>query len=128
MKKVLSTCSLFAMLLATLGLATVTASTWAASPAKHAQEEKTMSWTGWISDSMCGAKGANANHKDCAMKCVKEKGASYVFVDTKSKKIIKIHNQDAVSEANLGQEVKVTGHMMKDGQIHVDSIANAMAM
>ncbi|HTS12086.1 MAG TPA: hypothetical protein VMH00_08225 [Candidatus Limnocylindrales bacterium] len=123
MKKVLSTCSLFAMLLVTIGLATTVIA-----QSAHAQEMKTMSWTGWISDSMCGAKGANANHKDCAMKCVKEKGASYVFVDTTSKKIMKIHNQDAVSEANLGQEVKVTGHMMKDGQIHVDSISNAMAM
>ncbi|HUJ29742.1 MAG TPA: hypothetical protein VLY23_00565 [Candidatus Acidoferrum sp.] len=126
--KALRICSLFAMLLATLGLATVTASAWTAKSTSHAQEAKTMTWTGWISDSMCGAKGANAGHKDCAMKCVKDKGASYVFVDTKSKKIMKIHNQDAVTEANLGMEVKVTGHVMEDGQVHVDKIAAAMAM
>ena len=72
-----------------------------------------------------GVKGAKAEHKDCAMKCVKEKGASYVFVNEKSKKVMKIHNQDAVSDANLGQEVKVTGHVMEDGQVHIESIANA---
>jgi hypothetical protein len=114
MKKVLTTGGLLAMLLATLSFGAAT----------HAQEAKTMTWTGWISDSACGAKGANANAKDCTVKCVKDKGASYVFVNSKTKKVIPIHNQDAVTEANLGQEVKVTGHMM-EGQLHVDSIANA---
>jgi hypothetical protein len=116
MKKALNLGAVLAMLLATLSFGA----------AIHAQDNmaKTMTWTGWISDSACGAKGAKADHKDCAMKCVKDKGASYVFVNSKSKKVIPIHNQDAVTEANLGQEVKVTGHMM-DGQLHVDSIANA---
>lgn len=116
MKKVLTTTSLFAMLLAMLCFGVAT----------HAQDNmaKTMTWTGWISNSACGAKDANADGKDCTAKCVKDKGASYVFVSSKTKKVIPIHNQDAVTEANLGQEVKVTGHMM-DGKIHVDSIANA---
>ena len=35
-------------------------------------------FTGWISDSKCGAKGASAEHKDCAAKCVKG-GAAPVF-------------------------------------------------
>jgi len=88
-------------------------------------QDKTMTWTGWISDSACGAKGATAAHKDCGVKCVKEKGASYVFVDSKTKTVHKIHNQDAVSTDNFGMEVKVTGHTMEDGSIHVDSIAMA---
>ena len=117
MKKVLSMFGLLAVLFATIGLSAV---------AQDANKDmKTMTWTGWISDSACGAKGANAKAKDCTMKCVKDKGASYVFVDTKSKKVVPIHNQDAVTEANLGQEVKVTGHMMDDGAVHIDSIANA---
>jgi hypothetical protein len=116
MKKAFGILGLFALLCATLGIGTET----------RAQEMKTMTWTGWISNSSCGAKDANANGKDCTMKCVKEKGASYVFVNPKTKKVIPIHNQDAVSEANLGQEVKVTGHLMSDGQLHVDSISNAM--
>jgi len=86
-------------------------------------DEKTKSWTGWISDDHCGAKGTSADHKACAEKCVKEKGAAYVFVDTKTKTVHKIHNQDAVKSDDLGAEVKVTGHVMDDGQIHVDSIA-----
>ena len=28
------------------------------------------SWTGWISDSQCGAKGANEKAGDCTTKCV----------------------------------------------------------
>ncbi len=88
-------------------------------------DEKTQTWTGWISDDHCGAKGMSAEHKACAEKCVKDKNAAYVFVDTKTKTVHKIHNQDAVTDANLGAEVKVTGHVMDDGQIHVDSIAAA---
>jgi hypothetical protein len=88
-------------------------------------DDKTMTWTGWISDSHCAAKGMAADHKACAEKCVKEKGASYVFVDTKTKAVHNIHNQDAVNDSDLGMEVKVTGHLMDDGALHVDSIAAA---
>ena len=119
MKKILSMFGLLALLFATLGLGTSTLAQ------DMNKDMKTMTWTGWISDSACGAKGANADSKACTIKCVKEKGATYVFVDTKSKKVVPIHNQDAVTEANLGQEVKVTGHMMDNGMVHVDSIANA---
>jgi len=114
MKKALSTFALFTMLLATLGLAV------------HAKEGKTSTWTGWISDSSCAAKGASADHKDCAIKCVKEKGASWVFVNGKSKAVLNIHNQEAVNtDTDLGQEVKVTGHLMDDGSLHVDKIESA---
>jgi hypothetical protein len=86
-------------------------------------DDKTMTWSGWIADDHCGAKGMSADHKACAEKCVKEKGAAYVFVDTKTKSVHKIHNQDAVKSADIGGEVKLTGHVMDDGAIHVDSIA-----
>ncbi len=79
-------------------------------------------WTGWISDSGCGAKGTSADHKQCALKCVKEKGAKWVLVNSADKKVYAIDNQDAVSESNVGMEVKVTGSM-KDNAIHVESIA-----
>ena len=87
-----------------------------------AAKSKTMTWKGWISDGGCGVKGMSADHKDCALKCVKEKGAKYVFVNSENKAVFAIHNQDAVSEPNLGQEVSVTGHTMKGKLIHVDSI------
>jgi hypothetical protein len=117
MKKALTTFSLLAALFATLSLSAI------------GQDMKTMTWKGWISDSACGAKGMSADHKDCSIKCVKDKGATWVFVDSKTKKVIPIHNQDAVTpDSNLGMEVKLTGHMMDNGTVHVDSIAPAMKM
>lgn len=86
----------------------------------------TQTWTGWISDSGCAAKGTSAEHKDCALKCVHEKGAKFVFVNSESKQVFSIHNQDAVKDSDVGMEVKVTGHRMDDKSIHVDSIAPAM--
>jgi hypothetical protein len=91
---------------------------------KSIAEDKTMTWTGWISDSHCGAKGMSADHKSCAQTCVKTKGASYVFVNGADKKVISIHNQDAIdADKDLGTEVKLTGHLMDDGSVHVDNIA-----
>jgi hypothetical protein len=83
-----------------------------------------MSWTGWISDSSCGAKGANAGHKACAIDCVKNKGQSWVFVDDASKKVLMIDNQSIVNQdVDLGTEVTVTGTMTAAGALHVDTIA-----
>lgn len=114
MRKALKSLGLLAALVATMSFATI------------AKDGKTMTWKGWISESKCGAKGASADHKDCSIKCQKE-GASWVFVDTKSKKVYKIHNQDAVNaDSDLGMEVNLTGHTMDDGQVHVDKIAPAM--
>lgn len=90
---------------------------------------KSETWTGWISDSACGAKSANAGAKDCTIKCVKQHGASYVFVDSKTQKVIAIHNQDAVNpDQALGHEVTVTGDIQKDGSIHVEKIEAAGGM
>src|SRR5579863_657214 len=111
MKRAITAFGLLAVLFATISLATVA-------------DTKSMSWTGWISDSSCGAKGASASHKACASTCIKEKGASWVFVNDSDKKVIAIHNQDAVkADKDLGMPVKVTGHLMDDGSLHVDSIA-----
>jgi hypothetical protein len=110
MKRAITAFGLLAVMFATLSLATVA-------------DTKSMTWTGWISDSSCGAKGANAAHKACAQTCMKEKGASWVFVNGSDKKVIAIHNQDAIKADDLGMEVKVTGHMMDDGSLHVDSVA-----
>ena len=86
-------------------------------------DDKTMTWTGWISDSSCGAKGANAGHKACAIDCVKNKGQSWVFVDEPSKKVLAIDNQSVVDQdADLGTEVTVTGTVLPSGALHVDKI------
>ena len=89
-------------------------------------QDQSQSLTGWISDSSCGAKGTTGAHKDCAIKCVKEKGATWVFVGGADNKIVAIENQDAVSQdKDLGQQVKVSGHFTKNGSLHVDSISPA---
>ena len=68
--------------------------------------DKTM--TGYISDSDCGAKGANEKHANCATKCVKEQGAKYVFVNDADHKVYAVDEQDKVA-AHAGHHVTVTG-------------------
>ncbi len=86
---------------------------------------ESQTWTGWIGDSGCAAKGMSADHKDCALKCVHDKGAKFVFVNSESKEVVAIQNQDAVKDSDVGMEVKVTGHSMKDKSFHVESIQPA---
>jgi len=71
------------------------------------------SWTGYISDSHCGAKGAKEGHADCATKCVKEKGGKYVFVNDADKKVYVIDAQDQVA-AHAGHHVTVKGTIEGD--------------
>jgi hypothetical protein len=77
-------------------------------------------WTGRISDSMCGAKHKKmAEHgttkmadRDCTMACVKE-GGKYVFV--LKGKVYKIDNQDfAALQEYGGHMVQLTGEMTGD--------------
>jgi len=70
-------------------------------------------WTGYISDSQCGVKGANEKHADCAAKCVKEHGAKYVFVNDADKKVYAIDDQDKVAP-HAGHHVTVTGSVTGD--------------
>jgi hypothetical protein len=113
MKKAISMFGLLAVMLAVFSLASFA-------------DEKASTWTGWISDSHCGAKGMSAGHKACAQTCVKTNGASWVFVNSKDQKVIAIKNQDAVKpDEALGHEVTVTGTMNADGSLQVSSIAPA---
>jgi cellobiose phosphorylase len=77
-------------------------------------------WTGKISDSMCGAThkkmeehgSAKISDRDCTLACVKN-GAQYVFVS--QNKVYQITNQDyAGLQKNAGPEVKVTGELAGD--------------
>jgi hypothetical protein len=79
-------------------------------------------WTGWITDSGCGVKGANAEHKGCAMKCA-AKGQALVFYNNSDKKLYKLDKQDVAKE-HLGHEVTVSGEADGDA-IKVSSIAAA---
>jgi hypothetical protein len=78
------------------------------------------SWSGTISDSMCGAShrsaiehaGKSLSDGDCVAACIKE-GAKYVFVH--DGKVYKIENQDlAALKEHGGHDVILTGEMTGD--------------
>jgi len=78
--------------------------------------------TGWISDSMCGAKHAGSG-ADCVKKCI-EGGLKPVFVDDK-KQVWSIDNPDSVKDF-YGDHVTVTVTAdAANKSVHVDSIAAA---
>jgi hypothetical protein len=80
------------------------------------------SWTGTISDSMCGPSHGSTPAKACTTGCVK-KGAKYVVVV--GDKVYSIANQDAPGLAKYaGDSVKVTGTIDGD-TITVAKIAKA---
>jgi hypothetical protein len=81
-------------------------------------------WTGYISDSKCGAKGANDQAGECATRCVKG-GAKYVFVNDADKKVYVVDAQDKVA-AHAGHHVTVKGTV--DGEtLKLESIEMAAA-
>lgn len=80
-------------------------------------KEKTVN--GWVSDSKCGAKGANASAAECTKKCL-EAGASPVIVTDAGQKILTVDNADAL-KGHEGHHVAVTGHVKGDS-IHVESV------
>ena len=74
---------------------------------------------GWVSDSKCGVKGANAGAEECTKKCITA-GASPVVVTDKDQKVLAVDNPDALKD-HYGHHVAVTGHIDGD-KIHVDSV------
>ena len=73
---------------------------------------------GWVSDSKCGAKGANAGAAECTKKCLSE-GASMVVVTDKGQKVLTVDNPDALKD-HVGHHVAVKGEVKGDS-IHVES-------
>jgi hypothetical protein len=74
---------------------------------------------GWVSDSKCGAKGANAGAAACTKKCI-EGGASAVVVTDGDNKVLAVDNADAL-KGHEGHHVAVTG-TVKGDSIHVNSV------
>ena len=66
------------------------------------------SWTGWITDTHCGAKGDSEKHASCAAKCVKDQGAKYALYNPADKKVYALDAQDKAA-GHAGHNVKVTG-------------------
>ena len=84
---------------------------------------KDESLSGWISDSKCGVKGANASHEACAKKCIAA-GEKPVLVDDKDQKVVSIDNSDAVKD-EIGEHVVVSGSMTSGGSLHVTKVKAA---
>lgn len=71
--------------------------------------QKDGSWTGWISDSHCAAKGEpKPDHGGCATSCVKNQNAKYVLYSPSDKKVFALDAQDKAA-AHSGKHVKVSG-------------------
>ena len=83
------------------------------------EKGKTDTVNGWVSDSQCGAKGANAAAAECTKKCI-AKGAKMVVVTDGDQKILTVDNPDAL-QGHEGHHVAVTGQVNGDS-IHVDSV------
>ncbi len=80
---------------------------------------KTTTVNGYVSDSKCGAKGANASHAACAKKC-EAAGEKLVIVTDGDQKVLAVDNQDAL-KGHEGHHVAVTG-TTKGDSIHVGSV------
>src|SRR5580693_5024777 len=77
--------------------------------------------TGYISDSMCGAKHAGSGAA-CVKKCI-EGGMKPVFVDDSKKQVWAIDNPDAVKDF-YGDHVTVTASTDSTAKsVHIDAIA-----
>jgi Protein of unknown function (DUF5818) len=65
-------------------------------------------WSGWITDTACAAKGASASHAECATKCVKEKGAKWALYNSADKSVWVLSDQEGAAKM-VGKEVTVKG-------------------
>lgn len=79
---------------------------------------KSATVNGWVSDSKCGVKGANAGAEACTKKCLAG-GEKMVIVTDKDQKVLAVDNPDAL-KGHEGHHIAVTGHVSKDS-IHVES-------
>ncbi len=74
---------------------------------------------GYVSDSQCGAKGANEKAAECTKKCI-AKGAKMVVVTDGDQKVLTVDNPDALT-GHEGHHVAVTGQVSGES-VHVDSV------
>jgi len=78
------------------------------------EKDKEGCGTGWVTDTMCGAKGATAKHADCARKCVDGGHGKYALYNPADKRVYTLDPQEKLAE-HAGHFVKVTGSA--DGDI-----------
>jgi hypothetical protein len=106
MRKVLVLCLLLSMVFFVVSFAS-------------AGDEKSGTVNGWVADSKCGAKGANAGAADCTKKCL-ENGAKMVVVTDGDQKVLTVDNPDSL-KGHEGHHVAVNGQVTGDS-IHVMSV------
>jgi hypothetical protein len=70
-------------------------------------------YVGWVTDTNCGAKGANPGHAECAKLCVKNKGAKFALYTPADGKVYVLAPQSKAEE-HVAQHVKVKGTLDGD--------------
>ncbi len=80
---------------------------------------KSATVNGWVTDSTCGVKGANAGAEACTKKCL-AKGAKLVVVTDGDEKVLTVENPDAL-KGHEGHHVAVTGTVTGE-TIKVESV------
>lgn len=91
-----------------------------------AQDAKKGSWSGVVTNDMCGAKDASAAKAECTKTCVKEHGAKYALYNPSDKKLYVLEPADKIS-GHEGHNVTIKGTLDGD-TIHVDSLTMAKSM
>jgi hypothetical protein len=82
-------------------------------------------WTGYVTDTHCGANGANKDHTAaCVEKCIKGGSKAELYVESEKKSYTL--NDFSKVKALVGQKVTVKGTLDRDsGTISVESAAKA---
>lgn len=83
------------------------------------------SWSGVVTNDMCGAKDASADKAECTKTCVKEHGAKYALYNPSDKKVY-VLDPPAKIEGHEGHNVTVKGTLDGD-TIHVTNLTMAKA-
>jgi hypothetical protein len=74
-------------------------------------------WSGFVTETHFGAAGAKAEHADCAIKCVKEKGAKWALYNPEDKGMFVLSGDEATMAkmaGMAGKKVTVKGTMDKE--------------
>lgn len=83
--------------------------------------DKTTNINGWVSETMCGAKHAQAGGEACVKKCI-ENGAKMAFVSDADKSVWAVDNPDKLA-GHEGHHVTIAAQVDKEKKsVHVESV------
>jgi hypothetical protein len=86
-----------------------------------ADQGKETSVKGWVTDTMCGAKGMSNEHAACVKKCVSG-GAKLALVTDKGDKVYTVENAEALA-GHEGHHIEVKGQISGDSlNVNKDSV------